>query len=122
MVVVNVTKQNMALVLAGSLTTNNYPNYFMIGSGSGTALVTQTALIAPKDRQTITFANGSTMYKVKWQGDWNSVEMSGTSLTEFGMCISGATTTGSMWSRTSLPAVSFDGTNELRLEENWEVY
>ena len=122
MVIVNWAKQQIGLTLAGSLTSNNYPTYFMIGSGSGTALVTQTTLIQPTDRQAVTSINGSTIYKVKWTGDWNSAEISGLSFKEFGIIISGATTTGSIWSRTGLPAITFDGTNELRIEENWEVF
>lgn len=118
--IVNWTKQQVALFLAGSQ--SSYPNFFMIGSGSGTVAVTQTTLIAPIDRQSVTSTNGSTAYKIKWTGDWNSVEMSGIQLREFGLCISGATTTGSIWSRAGLPAITFNGTNELRIEENWEVY
>ena len=120
MVVTNWAKQQIALLVAGSSTT--YPTYFMIGSGSGTALITQTTLIGATDRQLFTSTNGSTTYKIKWTGDWTSVEMSGLQLREFGVIPSGATTTGSIWSRISLPAVTFDGTNELRTEENWEVF
>jgi len=120
--ILNWAKQQVALVMVGSLISNNYPTYFMIGSGSGTALATQTSLISPTDRQLFTSTNGSTAYKVKWVGDWNSSEISGLAFKEFGVCISGATTTGSIWSRTSLPSITFDGTNELRVEENWEVY
>lgn len=117
-------KTRVALFLAGSTTIP--PGYMMIGSGSGTALATQTELLYPSDRQAITSVNGSTAYKVKWIGDWNSVEMSGTALQRFqewGMCIAGTGTTGSMWSRTAMPnVITFDGTTELRISENWEVY
>jgi len=120
--ILNWAKQQTALVLAGSLTTNNYPTYFMIGSGSGLTLSSNTSLVYAVDRQAVTSTNSSTKNKIKWTGDWNSIEMSGIQLREFGMCVSGATTTGSMWSRIGLPAITFDGTNELRVEENWEVY
>ena len=44
-------------------------------------------------------------------------------LREFGMTISGTGLTGSIWSRTGLAdAITFDGTNELRIEETWEVF
>jgi len=122
MVVTNWTKQQVGLVLAGSLTSNNYPSYFIIGSGSGIAMATQTELIHPEDRQAVTSTNGSTTYKIKWTGDWNSVEMSGLQLSEFGVCGSATGTTGSIWSRTGMPNIVFDGTNELRVEETWEVY
>jgi len=119
--ILNWAKTRMALFLAGSHT--DYPTYFMLGSGSGTVSTTQTELIYPWDRQEITVAVGSNAYKVKYVGDWNSVEMSGNQLTEWGMCISGATTIGSIWSRTAMAnAIDFDGTTELRIEETWEHY
>lgn len=121
--ILNWAKTRAALWLTGSTITN--PSYFQIGSGSGTVIATQTELITPWDRQAITSVNGSTAYKVTWIGDWNSVEISGTtnSLTEWGMCISGTGTTGSMWSRTTMPtAITFDGTTELRIQETWEVF
>lgn len=120
MVVLNNAKQNMALLLGGSST--DYPKYFMIGSGSGVALASQTVLISPTDRQAFTATDANTNYKVKWTADWNSVEMSGLSLKEFGVTGSGVGTSGLMWSRASIPAIQFDGTNELRIEETWEVF
>lgn len=113
-------KRQTALLIAGSTTT--VPTYFMIGSGSGAVLASQTTLVGAVDRQAVTSTDASTNYKVKYTGDWNSIEMSGIDLREFGVIPSGATTTGSMWSRTGLPSINFDGTNELRIEETWEVY
>lgn len=119
--ILNWMKTRNALYLAGSHTT--FPTYYMIGSGSGVAIATQVELLNPWDRQELTLANGSIANKVTYVGDWNSVEMSGNQLMEWGMCISGTTTTGSMWSRTSMPSViTFDGTTELRIEETWETY
>ena len=118
MVIVNYAKNRITLLIGGSTTTT--PTYFVIGSGSGTALVTQTTLIAETDRQLNTSISYVTR-KVSWQGDWNSVEMSGTKLTEVGVSTSGASLTGSIWSRTNFPSVTFDGTNELRIRSNWEI-
>ncbi len=122
--ILNFGKRDIALFLAGSTTTP--PGYFMIGSGSGTAIATQTVLISGTDRQEITAANGETLQKVTWTGDWNAIEMSGApikTLWEWGVTISGTGTTGSMWSRTAMSnAITFDGTTELRIEETWEVY
>jgi len=119
--ILNWGKRDVALTLAGSTTTP--PTYMMIGSGSGTPLAAQTELINAYDRQLFTSIDDTTTYKVKWTGDWNTVEMSGTQLREFGMIISGTGLTGSMWSRECLAsAITFDGTNELRIEETWEVF
>lgn len=121
MAILNWAKEQTALFLTGSNTT--YPTYFMIGSGSGTVVATQSALLGALDRQAVTATNGSTVQKVKWTGDWNSVEMSGLTLREFGVTVSGTGTTGSMWSRIGIAnGVTFDGTTELRIEENWEVF
>jgi len=120
MVFTNHGRSRTALLLGGSSFTP--ANYFAIGSGSGTALVTQTTLLAEEDRQTLTATTYPSSQKVKFQADWNSVEMSGLELAEWSMMASGAALTGSIWSRTSLPSISFDGTNELRIEETWEVF
>lgn len=118
--ILNWAKAQTALLLTGSATV--YPTYFMIGSGSGTTTAGNTELVHPYDRQAVTSINDDTTQKIKWTGDWNSTEISGIQLTEFGLCASGPTTTGSMWSKIGLPGITFDGTNELRIEENWEVY
>ncbi len=120
MVVTNYTRNQLTLILGGS--TTNVPTYFVLGSGSGVAFPTQTILINEMDRQLNTTISNTTQ-KVTWQGDWNSVEISGTDLLrEVGITVSGAPLTGSIWSRTSLPALTFDGTNELRVEETWEAF
>ena len=119
MTILNYAKQQTALFLGGSQL--NYPTYMMIGSGSGTVSLSQDALIAATDRQAVTSTTNS-LYKISWQGDWSSSEISGTQLREFGMTGSASTITGSMWSRINFPAITFDGTNELRIIENWEVF
>lgn len=119
MVVTNWAKQNIAYVIGNSGL--SVPTFFIIGSGSGAAAITDTTLIYPTDTQSVTQTDLTEPYIVTWQGDWNSVEISGLSLKEFGMKV-GSPLTGSVWSRTSMPSISFDGTNELRIEENWEVY
>jgi len=120
MVINNYTKQQVSYALAGQGFTA--PAYFMLGSGSGTALATQTTLIAAVDRQAITSTNSGTAFKTTWQGDWTSIEMSGIQLTEFGLIISGGGLTGSLYSRASIPSLTFDGTNELQIQECWEVF
>jgi hypothetical protein len=119
--ILNWEKNRVALWLTGSDVSP--PSYFMLGSGSGTVVATQTELINPWDRQITTEIDDSITYKVKYIGDWNSVELSGTQLREWGVTISGTGTTGSMWSRTTmLSPINFDGTAELRIEETHEIF
>jgi len=98
------------------------PTYFIIGSGSGTVATTDTALFGALDRQLFTSTTTGTVQKVSWQGDWNSVELSGLTIKEFGVIPSGTLLTGSIWSHATFPGILFDGSNELRVEENWEVF
>jgi len=119
MVITNHARNKLVLLIGGSST--NYPQYFAIGSGSGTASATDTALAYAVDGQAFTTTSYPALQKVTQQGDWNSVEMSGIQLQQFGIKVE-AGTTGSVWSKTSLPPLTFDGTNELRIEETWEVY
>ncbi len=119
MTVMNYSRNQISLFLGGS--NADYPNYFIIGSGSGATSPTDPSLVAPIDTQLFTDTTFPTQQKVKWQGDWNSVEMSGTLLKEFGVKV-GSQLTGSVWSRTGIPTLTFDGTNELRIESTWEIY
>lgn len=118
-VVTNYAKNRVALMLGGSITTNI--SDFIIGTGSSTIAATDTALTTASDRQAVTSATYPSATSIAWQGDWNSVEMSGTALQEWGAIPSGAGLTGSIWSRHIIPALTFDGTNELRIEETWRV-
>jgi len=100
----------------------NRPQYLRIGSGSGTELSTATGLFAEiSDPKTFTAVDNSTPKIVTFQADWSAPTMSGLELREF------ALTTGSadneVWSYENLGnAISFDGTNELRIDLEWTVY
>ena len=94
----------------------------LIGTGSSTVQSSDTALVTSLDRQTVTSISFPAAQKVSWQFNWNSVEMSGTALTEFGVLESGGGLTGSLWSRDVIPSLTFDGTNELRVRFNAEVF
>lgn len=126
MVVTNWAKNQIAFLIGNSGTSANIstsiPSYFIIGSGSGVALSTDTAMLRAVDRQAFTSTDLTTTQKITWQGDWSSTELSGLAIREFGVILSGAGLTGSIWSRTNFPGVTFDGSNEMRIEETWEVY
>ena len=105
---------------------SNLPGLFVqsiaIGSGSGTAATTDQILLAERVRSLITGApDFSTSQKVEFQGDFNTVEMSGTIFTEFGLFATSGLSTGSLWQRESVADIEFDGTNELQITSAIQV-
>jgi len=102
-----------------------YIGHVGIGSGSGTASASDVTLLHERLRQPITGSpDFTTTQKVTFQGDFNSVQMSGIHLTEFGLfnVASGTTLTGSTWQRESFGSIVFDGTNEVQILSTLEVY
>lgn len=120
MVITNYTKSRIALFLGGSFAGSIAQ--MIIGTGSSTVSASNTVLVTPSDRQLVTEITYPATQKVNWQFDWNSIEMSGLQLKEFGLIASGGALTGSIWSRDIIPNLTFDGTNELRIEYLTEVF
>ena len=102
----------------GSPLNNLWISQLAMGSGSGTALVTNVTLVSERDRNEITGSpDFSTARKVIFTGDFNSVEMSGTQLREFGLFTTGlGANVGSSWLREAFGSIIFDGTNELQVQ------
>ena len=122
MVFTNSGKQFVAWSLGSDV--GKYVNYIGIGDGSGTALVSDVSLVNEINRTEITGSPSFTQArKVTFQADFNSVQMSGLNLTEFGLFDTGSSTgfTGSLWQREGFAAESFDGTNELQIISTIEV-
>ena len=95
-----------------------------IGDGSGGVLVTDTTLVNEVNRVGITGSpDFSENFKVQFQADFNSVQMSGIELQEFGLHHTGSATnfTGSIWSREGFGSITFDGTNELQILSTLQV-
>ena len=112
----------------GSDISNNYISYLAIGSGSGTAVVGDTTLRGEEQRMAITGSpDFSTPRKVGFQADFNSIVMSGITLTEFGLIASGTGVVlgsaglGSIWQREAFGSIAFDGSNELQIVTTLEV-
>ena len=106
----------------GSEMTNNYISYCNIGSGSGAVLATDVTLVGEASRVLITGSPDFTeVRKVGFQADFNSVQMSGITLTEFGFLPSGPALVGSIWQREGFGSIVFDGTNELQIVSTLEV-
>ena len=118
MVATNIAKSGLALLIA-----SNGPNIFVLGSGSGTGGIDSTWVYGDLDEQAIPAVTSGTLYKIGYQGDWNSVTMSGLRLSNFGLSI-GSTTSGDLWGIEAFDgnAITFDGSSELQLQVNWEVY
>lgn len=122
MVFTNFGKQSVAFRLGSS--TPTYIGYIGVGNGSGTVGVTNEALISEKYRQAITGSpDFSTDRKVGFQADFNSIQMSGMNLMEFGLFHTGSATNfpGSLWQREAFGSVVFDGTNELQIISVLEI-
>jgi hypothetical protein len=119
----DVGKKIMALRIGSSLP-DLYIKAIGIGTGSSTVLSGNTALANEVNRQLITNSpDFTTAKKVTFQGDFNSVQMSGITLTEIGLFSTGSNTnwTGSIWQRECFGSLVFDGTNELQVITTLEV-
>jgi len=122
MVFTNTGKELVTLGLGSDV--GLYIAYMGIGSGSGTVVATQSTLLANTDRNALTGSpNFATSQKVTFQADFNSVELSGTTLTEFGLSetASGTGFPGSMWQIERFGSLVFDGTNELQVVSTLHV-
>lgn len=120
MVVTNFAKNQLSLIIGGSYIGS--VAQMLIGTGSSTVSTSDTSLVTAADRQNATSITFPSTRKVSWQFDWNSLEMSGLTLQEFGLITSGGALTGSIWTRDVIPGLEFDGTNELRIEITNEVF
>lgn len=121
MVYTTIGKSGLVLAI-GSFSTNR-PQYMAIGSGSGTVAVTNVELLGEESRKIFTSGSIDAIgHEIEFVADWNSVEMSGIGLKEFGAFTESAATTGSLWDREGFSEVGFDGTNELQIQLTWEVY
>ena len=96
------------------------PSFLAIGSGSGAVAVTNTGLVAHTDRNTFSTSDFTVAKKWTFTADFNSVEMSGTLLREFG--VFAESSGGKLWQREGFASITFDGTNELQVEITWEVF
>ncbi len=123
MVFTNFGRQSVTFRLGSSLP-NLYIQHIGIGTGSASVLVTDEELVTESNRTDITGTPDFTENrKVGFQADFNSVQMSGTDLTEFGLFHIGSATgfTGSLWQREGFDSVEFDGTNELQILSTLQV-
>jgi len=119
MVVTTYGEEQLAIRLGSN---TPFVQYVALGSGSGLTNATNVRLVAETDRNAFTSTDFTTAQQFTFDADYNSVEMSGTLLKEFGVFPSGPATTGSLWQREGLSSVTFDGSNELKIEITWEIF
>ena len=119
MVITNFAKEMIALRIGSDV---EKPLNFVLGTGSTNDTGSDVTLVNEVDKQTFSSVNLSGTYKIAFTGDWNSTEMSGIQLGEWGITSNAVASTGSVWSRVAFTPLTFDGTNELQIEETWEVY
>ena len=113
-------KQQIAIRIGSNI---SVPAAVAIGTGSGTELASRIALISESTRAAFSDTDfDSTPRKISFTSDFTSVAMSGIQLREFGVFNTSAANTGSLWQLEAFNAITFDGTMELQVESNWEIY
>jgi len=118
-----VTTQGLSgvAVMLGSLASNR-PLYCGVGTGSLTVDPTVTGLSNTFNRRAFTAVNGSTTKRMTFITDFDAVAMSGNALNEVDLS-NGSPAAGDIYAYYNLgTAVTFDGTAELRIEIEWEVF
>ena len=118
----NAGAQQIAWALGSNLS-NNYIQYFAVGIGSATAGVGNVTMVTETGARSVLTGspNFATARKVGFQFDFNSVEMSGIRLFEFGFLGSATGSTGSIWQIERIGSIVFDGTSELQITNTIEV-
>lgn len=119
MVITNDGKEFIAIRAGSNISA---PSHVAIGTGSSTKNASTHVLTTEADRNAFTSTDYSTAKKLTYIANFNSVEMSGLGLKEFGVFSDGTASTGSTWSVEGFQNVVFDGTNELEVEVSWEIF
>ena len=114
----NVGKSGLALLLGPS---GSRPLAIAIGDGSGIVNEFNTDLINETDRASFSSTDITTSRETTFISDFNSLEMSGTTLKEFGVYSSVASGVGLCWSREGFTGVEFDGTNEVQIQVIYKI-
>lgn len=115
----NTGKSGTAALLAAG---TSYPRYCDIGSGSGSFNISDSGLKAVYDQADYSSIDSSTAREVSWTYDFNSVEMSGNTLLEFGLTGTSGAGAGDTWNREAFSSITFDGTNELQIQVTYQIY
>lgn len=97
--------------------------YCAVGTGSQSNNGSQYTLVAEKNRAYLTSNDFSTNQKMTTISDFSSTTMSGIALREFGWINTATSGTGSLWNYECFAnSITFDGTNDLRVQQTWRVW
>ena len=116
--VTNDGRSGMALLL--DPTKASPPDVCYIGSGSGTFDVAGSwpFNIHSSLTRAPTATETTILQETTWTIDWGASEMSGLSLSEFGMAKSG----GNIWNHEIFGSVVFNGQQELQIQTTFQVF
>jgi hypothetical protein len=123
MAISNYGREQVALLIGGSMGTGNIGSgYMSIGSASGAITVNTTGLVFTWDRNQ--FTGGSvdlaTAQVITMLGEFNSVELSGLTARQFGIGV--VSSGGKLFQVESMNDLNFNGTQELQISVSWQVF
>ena len=93
------------------------PGYFAVGSGNTAESSSDTTLDHEYDRNSVTSTDLDVANNVTWVGDFNSTEVSGLTMVEFGLFNSG--TGGNLFHREVIGSIAFEGDRELQIQSTF---
>ena len=118
----NISLSGAAALLTGSST--QIPRFCAIGTGSAAENPAIGSLVseALSDRKDFTSRDDTTANQVTWVYDFSSIEMSGTTLSEFGVGTGSVIGVQDLWNREGFAGTEFDGSNELKIEVTYRYF
>lgn len=100
--------------IASAMGGDTIPSYIAIGTGSSTVVSGNTTLDMETDRNNVTTFDTATSKEVTYITDFSSSEISGTTLTEFGLFT--LSSGGQIVDRQVIGSVQFAGDRELQIQ------
>jgi len=104
--------KTMAGIIGSSVV--NRPSHYAVGTGSSTVTAGDIALLTETDRNAVSSIDLSVAKDITYIADFSAPEMSGTTITEFGLF--NAASNGSMFHREVVTAIEFAGDRELQIQ------
>lgn len=115
MVFLDIGRSGLSLAWAGSMT---LPDVISAGSGSGAISVNTTGLRNVFHSQGFTTRDIGTAKQVTFTSDFGATMLSGNTVQQIGLEVSGADTL----SADGIPSITFDGSSELQVQITIELF